>query len=440
MKRRRFKIPFPILFLLVISFIYLSATVLEFRFIIKQKKYSILSEKFTDSFDYSLYSCFSTFIKKITASLFYIGVFYFSNAIKSISNNDYEFCTFFVFSHWIIVDLPFNIIQRFLVDGAFNMNVMPFSSFMEEQIFQQFLVLIFSYFSVFLFISIGQKFSPYTIDTTIISGEDNFDFTSSSSYISNEDKTLPPLEVDKEPENPLMKLFFIFYALILFIIYISINIYDKRYYKKNYFIQPNGKLLGVISYLNKEENIEMNNTLIYLQSKINEHLTLDFSNNIRRTLYLSDNLVNKLSDEQLTSILSTCFYRKNSQEGFFKVLTYFLEFFFYPFIIKFIIKTKIDDDLKLGNFISTVIPLSFVYLFIMNTCFSLLRNAITQRIILNSDSFCVDMGLPIEDALVRVFTLNKDDVMHSFLYSTFILDLPTLQTRLQNIYKTKQSL
>ena len=438
MKRRRLKIPFPIIFLLLLSFIYILSSIIELRYVKNQKKIATLSNQFTDSFDYSFYSCFAIFIKKITVPLYYIGVFYFSNAIKTISNTDYEFCTFFVISRWIILELPFNLIQKFVVDSAFNMNNISFSSFMKEQLFNQFLFLMFLYFAVFLFLSIGQKFTPFTIDTTIISGDDNFDL-SSSSYISNDDKQLPPLDVDKEPEPPLMSLFTMFYVLIIVIFLLLSHIYDKQYYKKNYLMHINGKLRGILNNMSINENMEINNTMIYIQSKINDHVSLRFSNNIPRTIFLSDTLVSKLSNEQLTTILTYCYYRNNSQEGFFLFISYFLELLIYPFIVKYILKTKIDDDLKLGNFISSVIPLSLVYMFIINTGFDFFRCAISNKITYNSDSFSADMGLPVEDALVRVFYLNKDDVMHSFLYSTFMLDSPTLQRRLKNVQNTKQN-
>ena len=437
MKRKRLNIPPPIFCILVISFIYLFSTILEFRYIKIQRRNAILSDQFSDSFDYSLYSCISRFIQKITPALFTIGLFYFSTAIRSISNSEYEFCAFFVIAHWVVSELPYKIVQTFLLDSNFGMTTITFSSFMKEQLVEQLFLLFFLYFSVSLFLFISEKLSPYSVDTTIIDGDDNFDLSSSSSYISNEDKRLPPLEMDKEPEPPLMQIFLIFYFLIFFLPYLINNAYHDYYYDKKYYIQPNGKLLEVMSDLFTKQSMDMNNTFMFLRSKRDKHLTSTFSRDIARNVIVSDNLVNDLTTEQLTCIMASLFYRKNSQEGILLFLTYLIEFILYPFIIQFILKKKIEDDLKLTNFLSTIIPLSFVYLYILNFGFDLLRIGITKRMVSRSDVFCVDLNIPIDEALVKLFSLNKDAVMHSFFYSIFMSDEPTLNSRLINIEKAK---
>ena len=215
---KKIKFSFPLILLLLISSSWLLSSLLEFRYIkYQQKDLKFQDELFNlSSLSYQSYKVISKFIQGISSTLFYLGLFFFSNAISSISNNDYEFCTYFIIARWVIVILPSSIIHKLLINQFYGINNITFSNFFKYQIIEQSLLLIFLRFSVFAFIYIGERLSPYSSDTTIIS-EDNFDFSSSSSYISKEDKNLPPLEVDKEPEPPLMRIFITFYCLLILI-------------------------------------------------------------------------------------------------------------------------------------------------------------------------------------------------------------------------------
>ena len=425
LKKSLFRIPVPILGILFIFVAYFITCLNECWFLYSQKNEAFAREQQISSFRYSIYSILAKIFDKTMRSSFYIGVFYFSEAIKSLTNSDYEFCALFVLARWVMF-MPGSLIEKFVVDSNFGFNKTLFSEFMQRQFIEQIIILGSLYLMVFIFNFAAEKHSTRRNNLP-----NNFELSSSS----DEESRLAPISM--RAGSPFPELFIILFVISFSIFFFVSLFYDFFFNRMNVLIDPDGKLKAALSFLETEHEMRFDGMKVKLQGKKDLHLFTGFDGLLKRKIVVSDTAEQALSVEHLTAILVDLFYRANSQEGVLILITHFIEVPLYLFVVSRFIKENASEDMKLKDFISYILPVGLTFFYCLDSVSGLFRRAIHKKFVYNADVFAVDFGVPIADALVQFALNNKNAVMNTFLYSTFVLEEPSLQDRLNFINSEK---
>lgn len=233
--------------------------------------------------------------------------------------------------------------------------------------------------------------------------------------------------------NDILNLYYVIIVSILF----TIGFFVKTIWIKSDTVQPNAKLTKSFTELYFIHGLTFKNPVINMESSTSTKLTIGLQGLVSKTVVISDNIINAFNNDQLSAILSVYQYRSNSQEGVLTLLTYIFEVMMIPFFIQSILN-NVSRKVRLKNIAPTVIPDLFVYLFIVDFNFSKIRIFIQRKMFNNGMDFANDLSLPIADAIVRLFVLNRDTIAHSPFYTFFARPLPTLEQCLVYIALAKQ--
>lgn len=420
----------PIFALIVIALVVSVIDISEYKFVKSQRLASYQQGSDTVPFDYSIMKCLNDLFSKCSKLLFYICVYFVLKPLKAVAKSDIEFSFIFILARWIITIFPSNLIRIFLIDGRFNFNNLPISLFIAKELVTQLIIFILTIAFISLFRILARYFGKFSSNDVLI------DFEESDSYNTAYDLSLSSRShstFQSDTKNP--SIITIFNVTIALSVMISLFCYNwiETSYLNNSSILPDSKLMKSLLAIWNAHQIAYPGIKLHIESGVSNHLKIGFYGIMRRKVLISDNLVYALDYPQLNAILVNHYYRSNNQEGILIIISYLIQLSIVPYLINYITRKEITDRIRLGNFLSSVLPLIIIYSLPLHYLFNVVRFMIQKQMVFNSDMFSYNLGQPIADAIVRVSLLNKETTVHSRLYSLVNLPEPTLEERLVNL-------
>ncbi|EAY03987.1 hypothetical protein TVAG_195800 [Trichomonas vaginalis G3] len=423
------KNPFIILLICTIGILNIITYGSELVKLNSQYKIALLNAQDIQAFNYPKETTIVQLAQHLTCVFYYYALYSFHRSQLKFIRNDYQLVLYIIASRWLITSFPFSLWQIFYIDSQHGFNKKPLTLFLCEDLLLQLIILIVGIFLVYFFNFVAKTIANINDDTLVLKQDQSEDTSSFLQYTSSSNQMDEETKHRKTSIHEIFNLYFIIVGCAAFLI----SFFIQSIWKRSDVIQPNAKLSKAFSELFFVHRLLFNNPIVYAESSFSTKLAIGFQGLLSQNVVISDNLVNSLNNGQLCSILAIYQYRANSQEGVLKLITYIFELMFIPVSAHYIVSRNIKKNLRLKNMLLAVVPILVVHMFIVDFFFSKLRLVLGQKMFLNGVEFASDLNLPIADALVRLFVLNHDTINHSFLYSLFQMETPTLENALINV-------
>jgi hypothetical protein len=425
MKRRRNSVTIgalvTILVVNILSFIY------EYYYVGIQKK---SSRNIAGDIDYQHRKSISLIFSECLNIIFYMALYHWNDVIRIMTESDFDFTFVVLLVHCVVFSLPADLLDL-SIERAYGFSYESRIEYMKNVILREGIVFLISFFSNFIINivlkiigGIYERNDNTKVDGELESFEDQINVADQMPEIELEIK----YQIDFKQTHAIM-----ICSLIIFgIIAITVCCFKVYVFDTKNISGQTRKLINSLNFLNRTLRIDIvdSTKIRYTYKKIG-HPRVEFGGILNKYLIISDNMLALLNNMQLSAIIAANYYRIESNEVGIIILLYLIEAA--AFIILLVVSGSYNNEDVSRRFISGVVSKNVAVFYPIHRCFVLIRNFVHKCFILSADEQVVDKHLPIADALVRIYFINKDTVVHSHIYSSLYFAEPTLQDRLVNI-------
>ena len=424
MKRNRISWTIVVLFIILITNV--AAFVYEYFYINIQKK---TSRNPLDGIKYQQRKSFSHTFSSILDVVFFMTIYHFNDALRLLTESDYDFTFVVLLVRWVVFKLPAELLDL-SIEQSYGFSYTSQSEYINNSIIKEGIAFLMAFITNFI-INIVLKMFDFIINGKNIAETEN-DFEQRSNG-----EQMPEIELERRYHFDFIRAnkIIICTLIIVGIQGATVISFKKHVIDVRDLSNPSKKLENSLLFLNATQRFDLTDTTkMRMHYKKIGHACIEFSGLIKHSLIVSDNMILLLNSLQLSAIISSNYYRTQSNETLVIYSLYLLEIII--FVAALVASKSCTEDVS-RRFISGVISKNIASFYPIHCLFSVARNFVHRNAVISADEIVVDKLLPIADTLVRIYFFNKDTIVHSHLYASIHFSEPTLQDRLVNIAVAK---
>lgn len=393
-----------------------------------------------------------TFLERASIIIFYIVLSKIFRKLRRKIKKEHAFFSTLFISRWLITQVPWKFIRKFYLECEAKVPPLQAFQFVQIEIVTQvFYLLIFNIFIALLryLTTVTRTFkhpkesnplvdqSDDTENLSLSSGSDPFYSKSMIKKCNTREQKRRMLD-DYARRRPFFLILCAFCLIWIFVNPFFVSFLD---YVTNKYDIPNIPLQTAFTALSANNGITLPNTLMIRSMNRGEKMIFYSKGVFKRRFYISENLATSLDTRDLTSLLASSYLILFSKEGLIQLIISLVEVIIFTHVTR---STFTDHFPELSSMsrrqLTIFFPILLSTFLPIHIAFNSIHNIISHKYSLKGDEYALKIGMPITDALVKLYMNNKDITTHFRPWEILIKSDPSITARLSNIAISKLKL